>query len=166
MSELDEKKGRVLVAKRPLNQGDLILHEKPLVHGLSRDSSLVCFGCYGSLDPEDPYACPACGLPLCSANCQFSPQHEPECQALGSLGVERGRQVSLELLDDLPTLLDIVMILRCLALKHQCDNDEWFKLNQLQSDTEDTDTDLQEAMDHTLDTMMLYFNEERDVLQR
>ena len=58
------------------------------------------------------------------------------------------------------------MILRCLALKHQSINDEWFKLNQLQSDTEDTDTDLQEAMDHTLDTMMLYFHEDRDVLQR
>ena len=28
--ELDEKKGRVLVAKRTLEQGELILHEKPL----------------------------------------------------------------------------------------------------------------------------------------
>ena len=28
--ELDEKKGRVLIAKRPLQQGELILHEKPL----------------------------------------------------------------------------------------------------------------------------------------
>lgn len=28
--ELDEKKGRVLVAKRTLDQGELILHEKPL----------------------------------------------------------------------------------------------------------------------------------------
>ena len=28
--ELDEKKGRVLVAKRALLQGELILHEKPL----------------------------------------------------------------------------------------------------------------------------------------
>ena len=28
--ELDEKKGRVLVAKRSLQQGELILHEKPL----------------------------------------------------------------------------------------------------------------------------------------
>ena len=28
--ELDEKKGRVLVAKRSLHQGELILHEKPL----------------------------------------------------------------------------------------------------------------------------------------
>ena len=28
--ELDEKKGRVLVAKRTLDQGELILHENPL----------------------------------------------------------------------------------------------------------------------------------------
>lgn len=28
--ELDEKKGRVLVTKQSLNQGDLILEEKPL----------------------------------------------------------------------------------------------------------------------------------------
>ena len=83
--ELDEKKGRVLVAKRALNQGELILHEKPLVHGMSRDSNLVCFGCYASLDDEEPFACEACGLPICSLECANA-QHEPECQAFRSLG--------------------------------------------------------------------------------
>lgn len=164
--ELDEKKGRVLVAKRPLNQGELILHEKPLVHGMSRDSGLVCLGCYGSLDDEDPYACRLCGLPLCSAECEQSSAHEPECQAFQSLGQERGRQVTMELLEDIPTLLDIIMILRCLGLKSKT-NDEWFKLNQLQSDFEDhLDSDLEEAMNHTLHTMLLHFQQDRDTLLR
>ena len=84
--ELDEKKGRVLVAKKSLNQGELILHEKPLSHGMNRDSDLVCFGCYESLDEEDPYACSACGLPLCSQNCENNSQHLPECKAIQSIG--------------------------------------------------------------------------------
>lgn len=101
-----------------------------LVHGLSRDSQLVCFGCYGSLDDEDPYACEGCGLPLCTENCQKQPQHQPECAAFRSLGSEAGRNLSMSLLSDTPTLHDAVMILRCLNLR-QAPDDEWFKLNQV-----------------------------------
>ena len=101
-----------------------------LVHGLSRDSQLVCFGCYGSLDDEDPFACEGCGLPLCTENCQKQPQHQPECAAFRSLGLEAGRNLSMSLLSDTPTLHDAVMILRCLNLR-QAPDDEWFKLNQV-----------------------------------
>ena len=105
-------------------------HILSLVHGLSRDSELVCFGCYGSLDEEDPYVCEGCGLPLCSEDCQKQPQHQPECAAFRSLGSEAGRNLSMSLLSDIPTLHDVVMILRCLNLR-QAPDDEWFKLNQV-----------------------------------
>ena len=55
------------------------------VHGLSRDSPLVCLGCYSSLDEEDPLTCPGCGLPLCHESCQDSPQHQPECSAFQAI---------------------------------------------------------------------------------
>ena len=42
--ELDEKKGRVLVAKRTLDQGELILHEKPLGKKFFFDSLTEFFG--------------------------------------------------------------------------------------------------------------------------
>ena len=105
-------------------------HILSLVHGLSRDSELVCFGCYGSLDEEDPYVCEGCGLPLCSEDCQKQPQHQPECAAFRSLGSEAGRNLSMSLLSDIPTLHDVVMILRCLNLREAPD-DEWFRLNQV-----------------------------------
>ena len=101
-----------------------------LVHGLSRDSQLVCFGCYGSLDDEEPLACEGCGLPLCSEPCQQAQQHQPECLAFRSLGTEAGRNLSMNLLSDIPTLHDTIMILRCLSLR-QAPDDEWFKLNQV-----------------------------------
>jgi len=57
------------------------------VHGLSRDSSLSCFGCYGSLDEDEPFCCLLCGLPLCSEECQTLEHHRSgECQALLSAG--------------------------------------------------------------------------------
>jgi hypothetical protein len=151
--DLDESKGRVLVAKRPLDQGDLILHESPLVHGLSRDSEIVCFSCYNSVDDEDPYGCDICGLPLCDQGCQDSKQHKSECTAFNSKGQAEGRALSLRLLDDIPTLLDVIMIIRCLSLR-QGGNDEWFKLNQLQSSPEDdelVDPDLEEAAESAAD---------------
>ena len=62
-----------------------------------------------------------------------------------------GRQLSLTLLDDIPSLLDVIMILRCLNLRQRPD-DEWFKLNQLQSSADDDlkDPDLDEARNHII----------------
>ena len=57
------------------------------VHGLSRDSSLSCFGCYGELDEEDTYCCLLCGLPLCSEQCQNAEHHKMgECHAMLATG--------------------------------------------------------------------------------
>ena len=171
--ELDEKKGRVLVAKCPLQQGQIILHERPLgkcalnnaaiflnysylVHGLSRDSGLVCLGCYGSLDEDEPFACPLCGLPLCGEQCQQSLPHRAECQAFQSLA--NGRQLSLELLSDIPTLLDIILILRCLSLR-DAPNDEWFKLNQLQAFGEESPEDDIQVIQIMLDNFPDYDEE-------
>ena len=67
----------------------------------------------------------------------------------------------MELLEDVPTLLDIVMILRCLNLRNGT-NDEWFKLNQLQASSDDHedlwDSDLEEAAKHTIDIMLEHFS--------
>ena len=70
-----------------------------------------------------------CGLPICQESCQESLQHQPECEAFQ--GAENCKQLSMALLDDIPSLLDVIMIIRCLNLR-QSDNDEWFKFNQLQ----------------------------------
>jgi len=153
---LDESKGRVLVAKKSIPQGELILHEKPLVHGLSRDSSVVCFGCYNSLDEDDPLTCPRCGLPICQESCQESLQHQPECEAFQ--GAENCKQLSMALLDDIPSLLDVIMIIRCLNLR-QSDNDEWFKFNQLQASSEEDiqDPDLLETTNNVMDIIEEHF---------
>ena len=77
----------------------------------------------------------------------------------------------MELLEDIPTLLDIIMILRCLNLRNGS-NDEWFKLNQLQSNNEDEnlwDSDLEEAAKHTIEIMLEHFSYldiDRDLLHR
>ena len=90
------------------------------VHGLSRDSGLVCFGCYGDLDDSDDadlIVCPACGLPLCKESCQAAAQHQPECRAFQAVGHREGRDLSLSLFNDIPYLNEIVIILRCVENK-------------------------------------------------
>jgi len=135
--EEDEACGRFLVASRDLSQGEHILTEKPTVHGLSRESGLVCFGCYGDLDEEgdDLVVCPACGLPLCSVECREKDQHKPECCAFQSLGHREGRDLSISLLDDIPFLNEIVIVLRCLSLR-QTDFCKWLALTELESHIE------------------------------
>ena len=118
---------------------------------MSRDSGLVCFGCYDSLDEEDPYGCSICGLPLCGEECQEKAQHKAECSAFQILGPTRGREVSLELLDNIPLLLDTVLILRSLALRSRSD-ESWFQLNQLQpASFEDLHEDIEEALEEVVE---------------
>ena len=142
------------------------------VHGLTRDSALVCLGCYGSLDDEEPFACPECGLPLCSEACQASPAHQPECLAFRSLGHEAGRNLTLCLINELPTLLDMILLLRCLNLR-TVDDDHWFRLNQLQasSETEENlwDPDLEALAVYVIDKMLENFAHlelDKDLLTR
>ena len=105
------------------------------VHGPSRESSLVCFGCYSDLDEHEPVCCPACGLPLCKESCQSSAQHQPECLAFQGLGYREGRDLSMSLLDDTAFLHEIVLVLRCLALRGSnfC---LWLSLMELESHLE------------------------------
>ena len=139
------------------------------MHGLSRDSSLVCLGCYNSLDDEDPLACSRCGLFLCQESCQDSLQHQPECQAFQA--IESGKDLSLSMLDDIPSLLDIIMIVRCINLR-QSSNDEWFKLNQLQAFSDEDsfkDSDLEDVTNYVVDLFEEHFahiETDRDILLR
>ena len=62
----------------------------------------------------------------------------------------------MDLLDDIPTLLDMVMIIRCLYLR-DAPNDEWFKLNQLQAFSDAFDEDLEAVAGLVVETILEHF---------
>ena len=86
------------------------------------------------MDEEDPKCCDKCGLPLCNnEGCQESEQHQAECKTLCSLLPNgEGRKISMELLNDIAMLNEVVLILRCLRLR---DNNVsgWLNFTSLQS---------------------------------
>ena len=104
------------------------------VHGPSRESDIICFGCYNDLDEEDPKCCDKCGLPLCNnEDCQEAEQHQPECKILQSIGPHgEGRSVSMELLSDIALLHEVVLVLRCLSLRDK-NVSGWLNFTSLQS---------------------------------
>lgn len=159
--EEDEDCGRFLVAKQKINQGQVILFEKPTVHGPSRDSGVICFGCYNDVDEEDPKSCDKCGLPLCNnEGCQESEQHQAECKTLCSLLPNgEGRKISMELLNDIPLLNEVVLILRCLGLR---DNNVsgWLNFTSLQSHVDmREETELGERADNVAKFILQRFGD-------
>eukprot|EP00088_Acartia_fossae_P039108 TRINITY_DN4068_c1_g1_i1.p1 TRINITY_DN4068_c1_g1~~TRINITY_DN4068_c1_g1_i1.p1 ORF type:complete len:520 (+),score=62.08 TRINITY_DN4068_c1_g1_i1:37-1596(+) len=133
-----EDVGRHVILTKDVDQGEIILQDKPLVTGPARHSDPVCISCYrpidlnpksqASEDPEAPvpyYACPRCKWPMCSEECANSPRHKPECFYLFSSGCRINAS-------DTDSLYDVIMILRCLYLKdHQ--PEDWKALCNLQT---------------------------------
>ncbi|XP_023336991.1 protein msta [Eurytemora carolleeae] len=128
--------GRHIVTTTAIPQGAIILHDKPLVTGPSRDSVPVCLGCYRSIDLQNKYSsedeatlphtlCPRCKWPLCGEECSNSPRHKPECYFL----FQSGCRVNA---CDTDSLYDVIMVLRCLYLR-DTDQEAWVSLCSLQS---------------------------------
>ena len=109
-------------------------HNSISVHGPSRESGVICFGCYNDVDEDDPRCCDKCGLPLCNnVECQESEQHQAECKTLCSLLPNgQGRKISMELLNDIALLNEVVLILRCLSLR-DVNVSGWLNFTSLQS---------------------------------
>jgi len=82
--------GRCLVATRNIKRGELVLWEPTYVTGPSREPGLVCLGCLKSLTGSTVFPCLQCRLPLCSATCPATSNHQVECRVL-RLGVDPGK---------------------------------------------------------------------------
>ncbi|XP_064097940.1 uncharacterized protein LOC135209187 [Macrobrachium nipponense] len=103
--------GRYMVASRDLKAGDVILKEDPIVVGPKQITEPVCLGCYKRVDGS--YRCQKCHWPLCSPQCERSPDHLPECV----VGAEIGSPIEISNFDEPNHFYEVVFPLRCLALK-------------------------------------------------
>ncbi|XP_062700427.1 SET domain-containing protein SmydA-8-like [Aedes albopictus] len=87
--------GRHLTATRPINRGEVIYTDTPLLLGPKIASTAVCLGCHRSLAPQllqrstdddapqiDFHHCRHCSWPLCGPACETSSQHKDECPLL------------------------------------------------------------------------------------
>ena len=75
--------GRVLVATQDIPSGQTVLEDSCLVAG--PDGLAVCLGCLAPLPPLHlQVACGRCLWPLCSEQCQTSPDHLQECEVFSS----------------------------------------------------------------------------------
>ena len=76
-----EKKGRGLVAARPIRARETVLTESPALSGPSLMTTPVCPTCLAPTRvPILP--CSRCSLPVCSPVCEQSPVHQHECRLL------------------------------------------------------------------------------------
>ncbi|KAK8397381.1 hypothetical protein O3P69_004837 [Scylla paramamosain] len=106
--------GRLLVASRDLEVGEMILSEAPLVIGPRQDSEPLCLGCYRRTSGD--YRCSQCSWPLCGRQCEASPDHQPECRVTRAAGIT----ISLQQVPGSPSHpYELVMPLRCLVVAGQ-----------------------------------------------
>merc|ERR1719495_426769 len=73
--------GRLLVAARDIDKGELIFTEKALAsgpnHSLNQEHCLDCLKVI-----EDKNRCTECGWPVCNVECQMGENHSLECLTL------------------------------------------------------------------------------------
>ncbi|XP_023336984.1 uncharacterized protein LOC111708000 [Eurytemora carolleeae] len=103
--------GRLLVAARDIEKGELIFTEQALAcgpnHTLQADHCLDC------MKPiEDKNRCSACGWPVCNTECESGPNHGIEC----SLLAENRSKIDVEELKEEGVLYWPISALRLLIL--------------------------------------------------
>ncbi|KAG0719143.1 SET domain-containing protein SmydA-8, isoform A [Chionoecetes opilio] len=106
--------GRFLVAQRPVSQGELLVHEAPVVLGPRAACHLVCLGCHELISNETVPRCARCWWPLCSQRCASSLRHAAECPVLA---VDTQRSGQPQLLG-YSSRYDVILVVRCLLLRH------------------------------------------------
>ncbi|XP_075980489.1 SET and MYND domain containing, arthropod-specific, member 2 [Anticarsia gemmatalis] len=80
--------GRHMIATRDIQQGEMILKEKPAVIGPRISCTTICLSCGKYLDPQtleptwDYYKCSKCNWPMCGPECENAEVHKPECKAM------------------------------------------------------------------------------------
>lgn len=73
--------GRLLIAARDIDKGELIFTEKSLACGPNH--TLTAEHCLDCLKPtEDNYRCSKCGWPVCNSSCEEGENHSIECSVL------------------------------------------------------------------------------------
>ncbi|XP_061379208.1 SET domain-containing protein SmydA-8 [Danaus plexippus] len=116
----NEKLGRYLVANAELGCGDLIFTDYPFAVGPKPDTPPLCLSCYCPI--ESKY-CSRCSWPICSAECELSPNHQPECSVFSKA------KIKFQPVEDWTVSapqLDCITPLRLLVAKEQ-DPDRWSK---------------------------------------
>lgn len=91
--------GRGLIATKDIEAGELIFADVPLVVGpRGRDKYLpLCTACYKTGCPL--FSCDrGCGLPICSTQCETSPQHENDCSRISAWKPTCGSSWSVDIL--------------------------------------------------------------------
>lgn len=83
--EEKEGVGRLLVATRDIEPGDIIFKERELVVGPSKGTEPVCLGCGGVVTCL--VRCDGCDWPVCSATCpQIANHTQAECDMIAPSG--------------------------------------------------------------------------------
>ncbi|XP_046969776.1 SET domain-containing protein SmydA-8 [Vanessa cardui] len=83
-----EELGRHMVATRDIQQGEIILKEKPAAIGPKMSCTPHCLSCGIKLQPIqkddqlDFYKCSSCNWPMCDVVCEKSEVHREECKAM------------------------------------------------------------------------------------
>jgi len=73
--------GRVMIAARDIDQGELIFSEDPLVKGPNHTLTTPhCLECLKEV--KDGCVCDSCGWPVCNQECAAGPNHQIECKVL------------------------------------------------------------------------------------
>ena len=105
---------RYLKASEDIKAGETIFEEYALSSGPIYSTRPVCLGCYQILSNQisEHHICRKCGWPLCSAICEKSPEHLPECQTFSAKNVK----VSCEKFNygDIEPMYDVVCPVRVL----------------------------------------------------
>lgn len=80
--------GRHMVATRDIQQGEMIMKEKPAVIGPRMSSPAHCLSCGMKLEPTkigdkyDFYKCSICCWPMCGQKCEKAEIHKAECKIM------------------------------------------------------------------------------------
>ena len=106
--------------------GDVILEEEPFMVGPKAVTKPICLGCYKPVNGE--YVCSKCGWPLCSKDCESSPDHKPECE----LTVEKGVKIKIKDFENDNPQYQCLTPMRCLWLKEK-DPEKYKRMLTLQS---------------------------------
>merc|ERR1711892_468547 len=110
--QYDCEMGRYLVATQKIKQGEVILHEDPLVLGPYTRSKPQCLNCFKVINPQSSIDCPGCDYPVCDELCASGRYHKDECELFSSVGF----RANVEDVDEFNKQYSAVTVLRLLRV--------------------------------------------------
>jgi len=117
--------GRVMVAARDIDQGELIFTETSLVRGPNHTLTTPhCLDCLKEIGEE--CRCTECGWPVCNEECQTGENHSIECKTLA----ESKDNIDMEAMKDRNALYWPISALRIL-LRARDSPEEWAMVTRM-----------------------------------